>query len=167
MPFTPFHFGPALLLKGAVPRHVSFLAFVASQVVIDLESLYYLVQRQWPVHRALHTFAVATPVGILSGLAVWAVFPRLVRLLGVAEASWLRSETALAPALVGGFAGGASHPLLDGIMHTDIRPFSPFSAHNPLLGVVGLEALHLGCIACGVVGLILVLVWRLSSGPPA
>ena len=57
MPFTPLHFGPGLLLKAAAPRHVSFTAFVASQVLIDLESLYNILRGAWPVHRELHTFA--------------------------------------------------------------------------------------------------------------
>ena len=83
MPVTPFHFGVGLLGKGVAPRAVSLCAFVASQVVIDCESAYFLfVARAEPVHRALHTFALATPVGALVGLAVWAV----------ARAIWTRFE---------------------------------------------------------------------------
>ncbi len=51
MPFTPFHFGPGLFAKSLLPRHFSWLAFVASQVLIDCETLFYLVQRAWPIPR--------------------------------------------------------------------------------------------------------------------
>jgi hypothetical protein len=154
MPVTPFHFGVGLLGKGVAPRAVSLCAFVASQVLIDCESAYFLfVAREEPVHRALHTFALATPVGALVGLAVWAVARGIPRLPALDA---LRSDCALRPAVVGGLLGGLTHPLLDGIMHDDIRPFRPFSEANPLHGAMGLGPLHLACILMGVVGAALV-----------
>jgi membrane-bound metal-dependent hydrolase YbcI (DUF457 family) len=154
MPVTPFHFGVGLLGKGVAPRAVSLCAFVASQVVIDCESAYFLfVAREEPVHRALHTFLVATPVGALVGLAVWAV-ARWIR--WPSELAWYRTDCGLLPAIVGGLLGGLTHPLLDGIMHDDIRPFLPFSDANPLHQAMGLGPLHLACILMGVVGAALV-----------
>lgn len=150
MPVTPFHFGVGLLGKGAAPRGSSLCAFVATQIVIDCESAYYLfVARQWPVHRTLHTFAVATPVGALVGLALWTV-ARGIRWPPALE--WLRTDCALRPAIVGGLIGGLTHPLLDGIMHADIRPFRPFTDANPLFEALGLGPLHLACILFGVFG---------------
>ncbi len=78
MPFTPFHFGPGLLAKSVLPRHYSWTAFVVSQVVIDCETLYYLVQRAYPVHRTLHTFLGGTLAGLATGVHpsgkdVWAI----------------------------------------------------------------------------------------------
>jgi len=61
--------------------------------------------------------------------------------------------------LVGGAVGGLTHPILDGIMHRDIRPFWPFTDANPLLGAIGLGALHALCLACGIAGAI-VLAFR-------
>jgi hypothetical protein len=153
MPVTPFHFGVGLLGKGAAPRSISVCAFVASQIVIDCESAYFLfVARQWPVHRILHTFALATPVGAIVGLAVWAVARRLP---WPPDLGPLRADCALRPALAGGLLGGLTHPLLDGIMHADIRPFRPFSDANPLYEAMGLGPLHLLCILSGVVGIAL------------
>jgi hypothetical protein len=153
MPVTPFHFGLGLLGKGVAPRAVSLCAFVASQVVIDCESGYYLfIAREWPVHRALHTFALATPVGALVGLAVWGVVRRIRWL---PESAPLRSDCALGPALAGGLLGGVTHPLLDGIMHDDIRPFLPFTSANPLHLAMGVGPLHLACVVSGVIGLLL------------
>jgi membrane-bound metal-dependent hydrolase YbcI (DUF457 family) len=150
VPVTPFHFGIGLLGKGVAPRTVSLCAFVASQLAIDCESAYFLfVAREWPVHRALHTFALATPVGALVGLAVWAA-ARLIR--WPLELAPLRADCAARPAIVGGLLGGLTHPLLDGVMHADTRPFRPFSQANPLHEAMGLGPLHLLCILLAVVG---------------
>ena len=43
MPFTPFHFGPGAALHALAPRHVSFMAFCGTNVLIDVESLVNLV----------------------------------------------------------------------------------------------------------------------------
>jgi hypothetical protein len=159
MPFTPFHCGVGLLAKGTAPRRVSFTGFIASQVVIDLETAYYLVTHDWPVHRSAHTFVAAIPLGALVGLGVWAV------------ARWARSlipkwflgspELALTPAVVGGLLGGATHPLLDGIMHWDPIPFWPFWPGNPLLGLTSLSVLHFGCVAAAFAGIV---IWRFREG---
>jgi hypothetical protein len=56
--------------------------------------------------------------------------------------------------------GGLTHPLLDGIMHSDIAPLRPFVDHNPLLGIMGLGALHLVCVVAGLVGITLMALRR-------
>ena len=157
MPVTPFHFGAGLLAKAALPRYVSLLAFGVSQVVIDCETAYFmLVKREWPLHRWAHTLVVGVPLGVVAGLVT-----------SLAATVWLKhsrptwganvtAEAALIPAIVGGAFGGASHSLLDCIMHADARPFRPFSDANPLLGVVSLPVLHLVLVAAGVVGFVLI-----------
>ena len=148
MPFTPFHFGPATLLKAIGPRYFSLVAFVASQVVIDVESGYHLVRREWPVHRLAHTLPIATLVGVVTGVLVWLVGRRLTP----SSEPAVQAEARLGPALLGGFLGGATHPVLDGIMHHDVHPFWPLTDANPLLSAVSLRALHLWCFATGVLG---------------
>ena len=63
MPATPFHFGPGLLVKAAAPRQFSMAAYSLAQVVIDIESGYYLLQHASPVHRQAHTFALGGLIG--------------------------------------------------------------------------------------------------------
>jgi hypothetical protein len=159
MPITPFHLGIGALAKGAIPSRVSFVAFVASQVVIDCETAYYIVTRQWPLHRWAHTFALGLPLGAAVGFGVW-----------LTASAWRRgplrrlpaAETARGPALLGGAIGGLTHPLLDGIMHTDIAPLRPFVEHNPLLGIFGLGALHMLCVLAGLLGIGLMTLRRQS-----
>ena len=144
MPITPFHIGPGVLCKAAAPRAVSLTAFTAANVVIDVESVVNIMAGRAPVHATLHTFAVGLAVGLVVGA--------LVAWLGK---RWRPNWTDLkpVPALVGGLLGGLSQPLLDAIMHADMRPFLPFTDANPLLGLVDLGVLHLACVLSGMVGL--------------
>jgi hypothetical protein len=64
MPITPFHFGPGAAIHAAAPRYVSFLAFCAANVLMDLEPLYYILTRQYPLHRFFHTYVGAVIVAI-------------------------------------------------------------------------------------------------------
>jgi membrane-bound metal-dependent hydrolase YbcI (DUF457 family) len=156
MPVTPFHFGPGLLAKAIAPRHVSLTAFVGANVVIDLESGYFLLTGEWPVHRTLHTFAAATLAGLLVGFLVHRFRSRL-------PVRGNPSSAHLYSALLGGGLGGSSHALLDGIMHADMHPFRPFTEANPLLLAIGVGTLHLFCVATGAVGLL----WLTVRGPRA
>ena len=44
MPFTPFHFGPGAGIKATLPGRFSLIIFCYSQVMIDLEPLYFLLR---------------------------------------------------------------------------------------------------------------------------
>jgi membrane-bound metal-dependent hydrolase YbcI (DUF457 family) len=50
--------------------------------------------------------------------------------------------------------GAYSHIVLDSFMHVDVLAFAPFSERNALQGLISIEALHLGCVAAGLVGLV-------------
>lgn len=163
MPITPFHFGPGLAVKAIFPRSFSWSAFVASQVFIDCETLYYILTHQYPLHREMHTFIGATAAGLTTGCLLAAVVrgvPRIEKWMN-GRARSIRSEISTRGLVIGGLLGGASHPLLDGMMHPDIRPFAPWTDLNPLLGVIGLGTLHLGCMIAGMIGV--VLLWMLVS----
>ena len=71
MPATPFHLGPGVLIKAAAPRQFSMAAYSLAQVVIDVESGYYMLQGEYPVHRQAHTFLLGGMIGLLCGLIVW------------------------------------------------------------------------------------------------
>ncbi len=159
MPATPFHFGPGLLVKAVAPRQFSMAAYSLSQVVIDIESGYYMLHHATPVHRLAHTFVVGELIGLLCGLIVsrvgaWVARPRDI----VPEA--LAAEYRLPVAVLSGIFGGIFHSVLDGIMHADIRPFRPFTQANPLYGLVSVQILYLFCVITGVVGAALLLAWE-------
>jgi len=167
MPFTPFHFGPGLLFKALAPTRFSLTGYAAAQVVIDVESGYYLLTQQSPVHRTLHTFviggAAGAALGLVGGSLGRRMFPRLAR----HDRPIVTAELNGTSAVIGGLTGGLTHALLDGMMHLDMHPFWPFTAENPLLGMLSLQALHLFCVVAGAAGLLLLArprIWRASGG---
>ena len=158
MPVTPFHFGPGAALHAVAPRHVSFLAFFAANVLIDLESLYNLRTDHYPVHEFFHTYVGATLAGLATVLSFIAL-RALSRRIPLPNVFLWQQLTTLQVAL-GAAAGAYSHVLLDSIMHPDMAPLAPFSRTNILLGALSLDALHWLCIVSGVLAVLLILLRR-------
>jgi membrane-bound metal-dependent hydrolase YbcI (DUF457 family) len=66
---------------------------------------------------------------------------------------------------IGAAAGTISHVLLDSVMHSDIRPFAPFSDSNPLLGVISVQTLHGSCVVSGLVAIVVLGVQSFRREP--
>jgi hypothetical protein len=158
MPITPLHFGPASAVKAISPRYFSFIAFGISQLIIDLEPLYYMYQGAWPIHRFFHTYLgagiVATLV-ILSGkpLCSWLIQIWNWR-LSARQKDWLSIKTQVpyTAIITGAYFGGFSHVFFDSIMHADMKPFAPFSENNPLHLYISVDQLQLLCLLIGIIG---------------
>lgn len=158
MPFTPFHFGPGALIKAYAPRHVSFTVFAFSQVLIDIEPLYYLVQGEYPIHRFFHSYLGATLIVVaayilgrpMCGLVLAAIRKQLQFSI-TSLISATRTIQHL-PALTGAAIGAYSHVLLDSIMHSDIRPYAPFLEYNHLFLAISVAELHVFCAVAGLFG---------------
>ena len=170
MPFTPYHFGPGLFVKGLAARWFSWLTFIIVQVAIDCETLYYIVRHEFPIHRALHTFVGATLTGATVAVLLLGG-RRLVSLLApnlgdrfLSKWPSVSSEFSRTGILTAGIIGGVSHPLLDALMHPDVRPFMPWTSANPVLNAVDIGTLHSGCIVTGVLGIALVGIWLCRDG---
>ncbi|MGD9905250.1 MAG: hypothetical protein AB7U83_17420 [Vicinamibacterales bacterium] len=153
MPVTPFHGGLGLLAKGIGPGRFSFVLFACTQVAIDMESGYYLLREEWPVHRLLHTLPGALVVSMAVALLMRRPVERVL--------SWLvagRPDLAIDPqvthgaTLTTGVLGAVCHVVPDGIMHSDVRPFAPFTDANPWSDLIALGPLHVALVVCGVVG---------------
>jgi len=153
-------------MKAAMPRHFGFIAFAATQVVIDLETLYHLVEQQWPLHTVLHTYVGATCVGIVVGFIIFLQAWGIRRFANSCELEPLEQRLIewrvddLTSALVGGIIGGASHVILDSIMHADVQPLWPFTSENALHRAISVDGLHLGCVVAGLFGIGILLVNR-------
>lgn len=148
MPFTPYHFGPGILAEAITPKRFSLTAYVASQVVIDCETLYHLVRHTKPDHRFFHTFVGASLVGVATAVGLAIVVPWVKRWPG-----WLEGDLTWNKLWVGGWVGGIFHAILDSMYHWDAMPFWPWSTANPLLSPhhVAPEI----CVLTGVLGLAL------------
>lgn len=162
MPFTPFHFGPGAAIHAVAPNHVSFLSYCASNVLIDVEPLYFMLTQQYPMHRFLHTYIGAS-------LIICATVALFVSARWFASRHWLPNlfkwrELGLLPVALGALVGSYSHIVLDSFMHRDITPFSPFSDANPLLHAMSLSTLHWGSVAAGLFGVCLLAARHLPRG---
>lgn len=153
MPITPFHFGPGAAIHAIAPKQVSFLAFCTANVLIDIEPLYYMLTRQYPLHRFFHTYigasiiALATVLIFLAALKLASRFslPNLFQWQSLnSRAIWL-----------GAALGSYSHIVFDSVMHADITPLYPFSETNVLYQLIPLGTLHLFCIFAAILGLLI------------
>ncbi len=168
MPVTPFHFGPAAAIKAVTPKYFSFVAFGLTQVIIDTEPLFYMSQGLWPIHRFFHTYLGATIVALFVAFVGKPLCERILRLwnwrLNASQKLWLGvvPRISFTAAVSGALFGGYSHILLDSVMHSDIRPFAPFSNHNSLLYIISIENLHILCAGFGMLGgsMLLILLVR-------
>jgi membrane-bound metal-dependent hydrolase YbcI (DUF457 family) len=172
MPFTPFHFGPGLALKGITRHYFSWSAFAAAQVFIDCETLYHFLRHEDPFHRFFHSFLGGATAGLMTSIllllfvrAIGRMWPKSISLFS-RSVPYLTSEFAAGAVFVGGLAGGLSHPLLDGIVHRDVRPFMPFSDYNPFLHLISSRMLESACLIAAFLG-ILMLAWDDTTFKPA
>ena len=151
MPITPFHFGPGAAIHAAVPRYVSFLAFCAANILMDVEPLYYMLTQQYPLHRFFHTYIGAAIVAAVT-VGLFEVARRVVEKI-----------PSLRAVALGAAVGTLSHVFLDSIMHRDIKPFAPFFDANPFLGILSLPALHWSCLVTGGVGVAIIMARSMKS----
>lgn len=157
MPFTPFHFGPGIAFLALIPRRMSLWAFCAVNVVMDLEPGILLLLDRFPLHRFMHTIpGSATAVAVTTLLfSAWSAIPGAKR----PQSVLLPPSIPLPKVLSGAILGAGTHLLLDGIMHDDMTPWSPWTSENPLLGAIDVATMHGICALSGAVGGI-ALLWR-------
>ncbi len=167
MPFTPFHFGPGVVVKVIAPSYYSFSVFAFSQVLIDLETLFYILSGEWPIHRFFHSYLGATIVTIISfavgrplcGMCL-AVFQHRLKITKHELLKGMKRINYVA-ALSGATIGSYSHVALDSVMHVDVRPFAPLSEGNVLLNTISVTELHLYCVIAGLIGAVGMGFWWL------
>ena len=160
MPVTPFHLLAIIPLKAIAPHRFSWGVFALTNVAIDLEPITYYLITLYPSHRFFHTIIGATLIAILC-----ATYGRRLCELAIKtlhgelqdkEVKWLgKASIGNTAAWSGALIGAWSHLLLDSLMHEDIKPFSPFTDANPLLGVISVGTLNALCVVSGLLGVVL------------
>ena len=167
MPFTPFHFGPGILIKGIIPRQFSLSVFALANIAMDVEPLYHILRGDTQLHGASHTLIGAASICAATALAApsvithaWQWFQKFhVDAVSFAPVTRLQ-------AWVGALLGTLSHLLLDGTMHRDMYLLLPFSDANPLLKPEWTQNVYLGCLLAGAIGLMLLLLAAMQSRQP-
>jgi membrane-bound metal-dependent hydrolase YbcI (DUF457 family) len=158
MPFTPFHLGPALGFGLPLRRYIHVPTFLVANVLVDVEPFFVLLlqlgypQLDYPLHGYLHTFGLASILGLALGYVMFLLEAPLGSLY---KAFLLESSAApkLKSFIAAGVLGTMLHVLLDSPLYYDIRPFYPSSA-NPLLHSFSSSEVYSFCVLMGVFGVV-------------
>lgn len=164
MPFTPYHFGPALLLGMLLIPFVDLSAILIASVILDLEPLAVLMfNLPFPLHGVFHTYLAASIVAILLALTLWpfrGVLNTVVSAFGVHQKSTFRSL------LLASFIGTYSHIFLDSFLYAEMNPFYPL-LRNPFVGLIQGQVIYNLCVLSGLFGIGLyvgyLLYWHYKS----
>lgn len=140
MPFTPYHFGPALLLGVTLRRWFHWPTLIVTSLVIDVEPLLALtVLRGYPVHGYLHTFLGSFVGGSLVGLLMHSIdgpFKRIYHGLALVE-----RDLGLKNYLTAGVIGWSVHILYDAPLYYEMMPLYPLQG-NPFYESLPYSLLH-------------------------
>ena len=130
MPFTPYHFGPALFVGLLFLGFIDFPTFLVASVIVDVEPFLVLVfNLDYPLHGLFHSFLGGTLVALPLALVIHRIRNKLSPLLSFFR---LDQKVSFKSILVAALSGIYIHILLDSRIYTDIQPFYP-STYNPLL----------------------------------
>lgn len=167
MPVMPLHLGPGILLKVFAGSQLSLVMFALTQVTMDLEVLLRFALGSARLHGFTNTI-----IGATVALLVTVPFGKPVcewilrwwnRQLSQAQAKWVGVSEKITwrAAWIGGVLGVYSHFLLDAIMHSDAKPWMPFSNANSLVYLISIGQLNLLCLLSVVMGVFLIGGFRL------
>jgi membrane-bound metal-dependent hydrolase YbcI (DUF457 family) len=164
MPFTPYHFGPALFVGLLFLSFIDFPTFLVASVIVDVEPFLVLaLNLNYPLHGFFHSFLGGTLVALPLALVMWQIRDTLSPLMSFFR---LSQKVSFKRVLVAALSGIYIHILLDSRMYTDIQPFYP-STYNPFLTTdvsAGLDS-YIICIwsflGAAIIYIIrLILVWK-------
>nr|MDO8134244.1 hypothetical protein [Candidatus Njordarchaeum guaymaensis] len=128
MPFTPFHWGPALLIGFMIFPLLNIPILVVSSVIIDIEPLLLNLE-----HGFFHSYLAATIAGLLVAVAAMPLKKNIewvsTHIVGLPQTVSFRSVT-----LTSLFAVWL-HVFLDSFLYPEMKPFLPLDG-NPFLGIV-------------------------------
>ena len=167
MPITPFHFIAITPVKAIVPNHFSWSIFALVNVLIDLEPISYFLITLSPEHHFFHTIIGATLIATLAALYGRGLCVGVIKIWNdEIKSKWLIAEPNISKvaAWSGALIGAWTHLLLDSFMHDDIKPLSPFTESNVLLGTIPIAALHTICLTSGLIGLLGMFLFKAKSG---
>jgi membrane-bound metal-dependent hydrolase YbcI (DUF457 family) len=153
MPFTPFHFGPALGVGLPLGKYIHAPTFMLANVILDVEPFLVLFfGLNYPLHGYLHTFFLAFFVGLALGCAMFLlerVLHPIYKMFLLEPDDPLNRKSFF----VAGVLGTILHVLLDSPLYGEMRPFFPLTMnpfYNPTLS---LEIYSL-CVWMGILGII-------------
>ncbi|MFW9927114.1 MAG: hypothetical protein ACFFDM_10120 [Candidatus Thorarchaeota archaeon] len=149
MPFTPYHFGPGLLLGTFLFPFVDIATLMIASVVLDLEPLV-VIFLNLPLHGFFHSYLGASFASIVLSAFVYpfrSYLNKIVSLFGLYQSSSYRHIIAAS------IMGTYSHVFLDSFLYVEMNPFFPLIG-NQFVGLFLSSTVYNFCIIIGIVGFI-------------
>ncbi|MFB6214175.1 MAG: hypothetical protein ABEJ07_06485 [Candidatus Nanohaloarchaea archaeon] len=144
MPFTRFHFGPAILIGLLLLDYIDFPTFVAANVIVDWRAtLVFFGVIDGPLHSWPSTYPGALLSAVLLGSVMLYLRPALA---GHLREAGIKQETSNLKIFAGAIAGVLLHVTLDAFHHPDIQPFL-VDGFRPLLGLLSTYEVRAASVA--------------------
>ncbi|MFW9806630.1 MAG: hypothetical protein ACFFFK_07875 [Candidatus Thorarchaeota archaeon] len=155
MPFTPYHFGPALLIGTLLFPFVDFTTIMVASVILDIEPLsVMLFGLPMPLHSFFHTYLGATLIAVALSILI---YPFRKYLNEIVSFFGLKQKSSIRQIVLASFIGTYSHVLLDSFLYAEMNPFFPLLG-NPFLGILGFGFVYSLCIGLGIIGFFVYLI---------
>ena len=127
--------------------------FILANIVVDIEPFLVLsLGLGYPVHGYLHTFILASCLGLALGFVMF-FLEKIMHPLYKVFLLTPRNTLKMKSFLVGGVLGTMLHVLLDSPLYYDIRPFYPLTV-NPLYNPTLTSEVYSFCVWIGLVGIL-------------
>lgn len=131
MPFTPFHFGPAILLGLLLLDYLDFPTFVAANVAVDWRAfLVFFGFWPEPLHSWQHSYVGAAALSIALGLVMIKLRPYMEEVLNGMQIRQVFNRKKI---FLAAFTGTFLHVTIDAFHHPYMPTFLPFEM-RPLFG---------------------------------
>jgi len=135
MPFTPFHFGPALFIGLLLFSLLDLPTLMVSSVIVDLEPFFVLFfQLNYPLHGFFHSYLGGTILALVVTIAMFTMRNFIERIM---LAFKLRQKSSFKNILITSLLGVYFHIFLDSFLYGEMKPFYP-SGFNPFPSVASL-----------------------------
>lgn len=149
MPFTPYHFGPAVLVGILLFPFIDITTVMVASVILDLEPLaVILFDLPMPLHSFFHTYLAATIVAVFLSICI---YPFRKYLNDFVSLFGLEQESSFRHILPASIIGTYSHVLLDSFLYPEMNPFFPLIG-NPFVGILAGGFVYNLCLILGFVG---------------
>ena len=140
MPFTPFHFGPGIVLGLLLLKKIDFPTFVAANIIIDWRAfLVFFGLWDRPLHGWVHTYIAATIIAIILGSVMIYIRPLIDRQLREMK---IIQEVTKGKIFLASFSGTFLHVTLDAFHHPYMQTFMPLDI-RPLYGLMSTSEVRL------------------------
>ena len=162
MPFTPFHFGQALpiIFLDFKKKRVDVVSCLIGSVIVDIHAIIiFFFNLNQPFHGPVHSFFIATFLGVFTGISVHFTAKFWNRILKFSK--W-EQKTSLLNKILWALSMCYMHLILDGFIYPEMNVWWPFLNGNPFFGILSSSNVYLICtlgIIFGIVEYIIYLIW--------